>query len=395
MKAQEKSIQHPVHPLSPADSQSDRKKLQTNTFSPIRLGILVLIIGFGGFLIWAAFAPLDEGVPCQGQVTIATKSKVVQHLQGGMVKQVHVQEGQMVKAGDILLSLDNQMVKARYEEVRQHYLGVRAAESRLKAELSGAGAITFHPDLFNDPHTSLTGELMRNQRELFVARRNVDRLLREQIAGLKDLVKEGYAPMNQLRDLEIKLAELKANTGSEMAQVQREVQADAEKSQALAEELSQTEIRAPVSGQVVGLQVQTEGAVIQPGQKLMDIVPLNEALLVEIKVAPHLIDSIYEGLLADVRFSSFAHSPQLVVEGKLESVSRDLLSDPRMNPGQPGASYYLARVAITPDGLKVLGDRQLQPGMPVQAVIKTGERSFLTYLVNPLIKRISASMKEE
>jgi len=366
-----------------------------NTLNPIRLGIIVLVIGFGSFLLWAAFAPLDEGVPCQGAVSIATKSKVVQHLQGGMVKAVHVREGQMVKEGDILISLENQTAKARFEEVHQHYLGMRAAESRLLAEQRGASRVTFHPDVVNDQNRQLVEPLMQSEKHLFSSRQNIVGLLRQQLNGLRELVREGYAPLNQQRDIEIKLAEIRSNMEQELTQVQREVQADEEKSIALADELAKTEIRAPVSGQVVGLQVQTVGAVVQPGQKIMDIVPLNESLLVEVRVLPHLIDRVHSGLIADVRFSSFAKTPQLVVPGEVESVSKDLLTEPRVNPNQPGASYYLALISITPEGIRTLGGRQLQPGMPVQVVIKTGEKSFLSYLVSPLIKRMSAAMKEE
>lgn len=366
-----------------------------NTSSPIRLGIIVLVVGFGGFLLWAGFAPLDEGVPCQGAVSIATKSKVVQHLQGGMVKTVYVREGQMVKAGDTLISLEGQTTKARYEDVHQHYLGMRAAESRLLAEQRGASRITFHPDLLNDPNRQLAESLMKSEKDLFASRRNIVYLLRQQLDGLRTLVREGYAPLNQQRDLEIKLAEIRSNMGNELAQVQREVQADEEKSIALGEELARTEIRAPVSGQVVDLQVQTVGAVVQPGQKIMDIVPLNESLLVEVKVPPHLIDRVHSGLIADVRFASFAKTPQLVVCGKVESVSKDLLTEQRVSPSQPGASYYLALISITPEGIRKLGHRQLQPGMPVQVVIKTGEQSFLSYLFSPLMKRMSSAMTEE
>jgi len=362
---------------------------------PVKIGIWVLIIGFGGFLFWAAFAPLDEGVPSEGVVTIATKAKVIQHLYGGVVKKVHVKEGHFVDVSEVLISLERSNVKARYEEVHQHYLGLRAAESRLIAEQSGASKIVFHDDLLNDPDKSLTEALMVNQKRLFGSQRKLMHLLSRQLAGVKDLVKDGYAPLDQQWELEKQIAEMEARTAQELAQVRLEVDADAEKSIALKEQLDKTEIRSPVAGQVVGLQVQTVGAVIKPGEKIMDIVPLDESLLVEVKVAPHLIDRIYAGLFADVRFTSFSHSPQLVVEGKVESVSKGLLTDPRMNPVQPGASYYLALISITPEGLKVLADRKLQPGMPVQAVIKTGERSFLTYLMNPLIKRVSASMKEE
>jgi protease secretion system membrane fusion protein len=151
------------------------------------------------------------------------------------------------------------------------------------------------------------------------------------------------------------------------------------------------EIRSPAAGHVMGLAVQTVGAVVQPGQKLMDVVPAEQDLLLEAHIAPHLIDKIQVGLLADVRFNTFAHSPQLVVEGKVLSISGDLVTDPQ----NPQLSHFLARLQITPAGKKVLGARQLQPGMPAEIIIKTGERSMLTYLLNPLTKRLAGSMKEE
>jgi protease secretion system membrane fusion protein len=174
-----------------------------------------------------------------------------------------------------------------------------------------------------------------------------------------------------------------------------EVDSNAEKFKAYGDEFDRTEVRSPVDGQVVGLQFQTVGSVVQPGQKILDVVPLNEGLVLEVKVAPHLIDRIRAGQAADVRFSSFANSPQLAVEGTVESISKDLLTEPGLNPSQPGAMYYLARVILTADGLKKLGNRSMQPGMPVQVVIKTGERSLLTYLLHPFTKRIAASLKEE
>ena len=159
---------------------------------------------------------------------------------------------------------------------------------------------------------------------------------------------------------------------------------------AVSDDLARTEIKAPAAGQVVGLAVQTVGAVVQSGQKLMDIVPKDAPLILEAHVAPHLIDRVRSDLPVDVRFSSFAHSPQLVVQGKVVSISADLLTEPQTN-----VSYYLARVQVTPEGIKHLGKRQLQPGMPVEVILKTGERSMLTYLLHPLTKRLAASMTEE
>jgi membrane fusion protein, protease secretion system len=390
-----RDIMGKMKPLSVEQEDGRKGEQYRDTRSTIKLGIWILLVGFGGFLLWAAFAPLDEGVPCQGVVSIATKRKVVENLRGGRVEKVNVREGQMVQQGEVLIMLDSQTARARYDEVHQHYLGMRATADRLQAEMRGAASISFHKDLLHDPDRQLAESNMQNQRSLFFSRVTSLKILNEQLAATASLVKEGYATLNQQHELELKIAEFKSGTASQLAQVQLEVEADGEKTRALAEELADTEVRSPASGQVVGLQVQTVGAVIQPGQKMMDIVPLHEGLLIDTKVAPQLIDSIHKGLPVNVSFSSFAHSPQLVVAGVVESLSKDIVTEPQVNPAMPGASYYLARVSVTPEGVKSLGKREMQPGMPVQVVIKTGERSLLTYLVDPLIKKIRPSMKEE
>ena len=421
-----------------------------------RKALWVLGIGFGGFLLWAALAPLDEGVPTPGMVTIDTKRKAIQHLTGGIVKEVLVREGDAVKEGQVLMRLDEAVSKANYESVRQRYLGLSAMQSRLKAEQTGAARVAFEKDVVEaaaaDPFMA---QQVSNQRQLFDSRRQALQsdlqafqesieglkaqreaaqamlaqrqqqlaLLKEELSNTRELVKDGYAPRNRQMELERMVAEVQANiadlTGStiratraiaettqrslsrqseyrkevdsQMADVAREVQADAEKFVAQKADLQRVEIRSPAAGQVVGLSVQSVGAVVQPGQRLMEIVPEEQALLLETRIAPHLIDKVHAGLSADVRFSTFAHSPQLVVEGKVLSVSGDLLADPQ----NPQAAYFLARLEVTPAGMKTLGNRQLQPGMPAEVVIKTGERSLLKYLLSPLTKRMAGSMKEE
>lgn len=419
-----------------------------------RIGLWALGIGFGGFLLWAALAPLDEGVPSQGHVAIDTKRKSVQHLSGGIIKEVLVGEGDQVKVGQLLIKLDDAAAKANFEAIRQRYLGLRAMQGRLLAEQAGQKAISFHPDLLAAAGDPLIKQQMMNQEQLLqsrkaalqadlqsiqesiqgqqglslayegmmASRRNQFSLLNEELANTRGLVKEGYAPRNRQLELErqisessTSMAELQGNTirarssmaelrqraiarqqeyrkevETQLADVTREVLSDAGKFIALQDDLARTEIRSPAAGQVVALAAQSVGGVIGPGQKVLDVVPANESLLLETRVQPHLIDSIHAGMPVDVRFSSFAHSPQLVVQGKLVSVSGDLLTDP-----QTGAGYYLSRVAVTPEGLKKLGKRQMQPGMPVEVVFRTGERSLLTYLLHPLTKRIAASMNEE
>ncbi len=426
----------------------------SDTGRAARTGLWVLGLGLGGFLLWAAVAPLDEGVPSQGVVAIDTKRKAVQHLSGGIVKQVFVREGDVVQAGQPLISLDDAVAKANYEAVRQRYLGLRAVQGRLLAEQSGAATIVFHSDLQVAAADPLIQQQMKNQEQLIQSRRAALRAdlqgieesiqgqnallqayagmltsrrgqqasLEEELRHTRELVKEGYSPRNRQLELErmvadssLAITELLGNTArtqrtvgemrqralarqqeyrkeveTNLADITREVQSDADKFTALKADLDRTEIRAPATGQVVGLAVQTVGAVVQAGQQLMGIVPPNEPLVLEARIAPHLIDKVRPGLHADVRFSAFAHSPQLVVQGELASVSGDLLTDAQSNQ-----TYYLARVKVTPDGMKTLGERHLQPGMPAEVVIKTGERTMLTYLLGPLLKRVSGSLKEE
>jgi len=184
--------------------------------------------------------------------------------------------------------------------------------------------------------------------------------------------------------------EYRKEVETQLAEVSGLVEANRGRVIATGEELARTEIRSPATGQVVGLVVQSVGAVITPGQKLLDVSPNDEPLVLEVRIEPQLIDKVRAGLPADVRFNSFSKSPQLVVEGTVATVSHDLFIDPHT-----GAGYFLARVSLTPEGMKALGKHQLQPGMPAEVVLKTGERSLLTYLLHPLTKRVAAALKEE
>ena len=444
--------------ISPSSTSADENSdpSASDTGRAARIGLWALGLGFGGFLLWAGLAPLDEGVPSQGTVMIDTKRKTVQHLSGGIIQKVAVHEGQTVKEGDTLIELDSATARSNYESVRQRYLSLRAMQGRLTAEQADKDAITFHPDLLEARSDPLIQIQMQTQSQLLLTRRNSLRatlqgieesiqsqqgllttyegmlsqrrnqlaLIQEELKNTRSLVAEGYAPRNRQLELERQVAEvntsiveLNGNTlraqraiaelrqqaqvrrqeyrkevETDLANVLREVQSDAEKLAAVKNDLERTEIRSPATGQVIGLAVQTIGGVIQPGQKLMDIVPEDAALLLEARIDPHFIDRVHAGLKTDVRFNAFAHTPQLVVEGEVTSLSNDLLTE-QVGSGQ--VSYYLARVKVTPEGIKKLGTHRLQPGMQAEVVIKTGERSMLTYLINPLTKRLAASMKEE
>jgi protease secretion system membrane fusion protein len=456
----------------PTDPAAELAKL-SDTGRVGRIGLWALAIGFGGFILWAAFAPLDQGVPTQGMVAIDTKRKAVQHLQGGVVKQVMVREGDQVKEGDLLVKLGDATVRANWEAARQQYFSLRAAEGRLSADQSGASAITFDPALLEaaaeDPviqrHIAVQQALLRSRRGSLAAtlgalresargqealitgyqdversRQNQMALLQRELSGVRDLVAEGYAPLvrqleleRQVGDLTSALAELRSSqirtrqsileirqreisaeseyrkeVDRELSNIRPEVQASSERYKALTLELERTEIRSPATGQVVGLSTQTVGGVVAPGQKLMDIVPDDDGLVLETKVMPQLIDRIKPGDLADLRFYAFPDTPQLVVEGRIETISADVLNDSQAGAmgsgssqgglagtGVPMGSYYLARVSVTPEGMQQLSGRKLQAGMPVEVVIKTGSRTLLQYLLHPLTKRMAASLKEE
>ena len=449
--------QHNPNSQGAQDVDADDAPLKTDTRGPMRMGFWVLVVGFGGFLLWAGFAPLDQGVPSTATVSVDTKRKPVQTLYGGLVQEVLVHEGEMVEKGQVVARLNSAMANVNFESNKQRYMGFSAMQSRLLAEQKGADAISFEKDVLVSTD-DLIKQQLETQRTLFRARRaslqsevnasmqSIEgqqslikglegqiKSAQEQVAlyshelkAVKELASEGYAPMNRTLELQRQISayegrhlELASNVARSknsigeaeqriaqrkqeyqkevdtlLAQIRMDYQSNFEKYKASADELERTQVKSPVTGQVVGLQIQVVGAVLQPAQKLMDIVPKDEKLLLEAKIMPNYIDKVKEGQIVDVRFSTFANTPQLVCEGRVESISSDTLSDPQMSM-MGGANYYLARVELTAEGIKTLGARPLQPGMQAEVLIKTGERSLLKYLLHPLIKRLAASMKEE
>lgn len=428
---------------APVASASRRPRLVT-----LLVGLTVLAL-----LAWIAFAPLDEGVPAGGQVVVDTRPKPVQHLTGGIVLQVLVKEGDAVKAGQPLVRLDTAATAAVHEAVRQRYYALRAAQGRLEAERDGRGVIAWHRDLkaagaaaaqahmqtqqtlMASRSAALAAELgalsesaqaqqavLRSTETMLQGRQAQQGLIQEELDNTRPLVQAGYAPRNRLLELqrqqaeaETLIAELRGqreraeralaeiaqrrlqrqnefrrDVQQQLSEVLRDVDADAQRLQAAEQEAQRTEIVAPVAGQVLGLAVQAAGSVVQPAQKLMDIVPDGEGLLIEARVQPHLADRIRVAQPVDVRFSAFSHTPQLLLHGEVVSLSADALHDPATQ-----TSYFLARVALAPDAATVLGQRNLVPGLPAEVVFRTGERSLLTYWLHPLIKRMAWSMKEE
>lgn len=417
-------------------------------------GIVLLLLSFGGFGTWAALAPLASAAMAPGVVTVESNRKTIQHLEGGIVREILVKEGDEVTPDQVLLRLDETQARAQLEIVRSQYLAQRALEARLIAERDGKAAIDFPEELVSEGDDPRIAESMEGQRQVFGSRiktlkgemevleQRVDQLM-EQIRGLEGLVaskldqvesyrseikdfkglfEKGLGDKLRLRALERTVAQLEGEHQEHLAaiasaklqigetrlrivQIEHKFQSDvvaelrdvqtqlfdlAERMRALEDTLSRTEVRAPVGGSVVGLQAHTVGGVIGPGGAILDIVPAGEQLLVQAHVNPQDIDKVVPGLEADIRFSAFAARVTPTVSGRVLTVSADRLTD-RVT-GQP---YYLARAEVTKEGLADLKDFTLLPGMPADVFIKTGERTLLQYLVRPLTERVLQSFRED
>ena len=420
----------------------------------VRVGLLVLGIGFGGFVLWAIFAPLDEGVPSQGVVSVESKRKHIDHLTGGIVEKILVREGEKVHEGQDLIVLNEVQAGAALNAVESQWRITAAAEARLKAESQNlkviefpkelvaakgvpevASALRAQADLFHSRRTALAGELaiiresvlglelqLKSLDQLRIGRETQVALFQEQLASFRKLNAEGFVSRNQLLDLERQLAEVQSKQSEDLANIasvnarlaefrmrgaqrefeyRREVETqltDVQRDTAtLAERLiaqrdahMRLVIKAPVPGTVVDLAYHTVGSSIKPNDRILDIVPEGDELIIEAQVLPQYIDRVYAGLPAEVHFDAYmSRVDRPVIRGEVKVVSADALTDPRSN-----ATYYTMRVSVPPAELKKLGNLQLQPGMQSTVMVKTGERSMLVYLARPFFRRFTSAMSE-
>lgn len=417
-----------------------------------RVGFWIVFVTFGLFGTWAAFAPLDSAAYAPGVVTVQTYRKTVQHLEGGIVKDVLAHDGDIVKKGDPIIVLDDAQLKAEYETTYSQLVAAKAMEARLRAERDGKSEIDFGQLL---PANTPRGEEARNSEiQVFNARRGSrlgeiavlqERIgqLNQQIKGtdamistkndlgksysgeigeLDELLQQGFVDKQRLLEQERKLDMLKSEVAdhrssitktrlqinetqlqilqinkdfnSEVTKQLAEVQTKAydlqERTAALNDRLNRVVIRAPDDGMVIGMTVHTVGGVVRAATPLLDIVPSVSELVVEAHVQPVDIDRIAIGKLADIRFSAFNSATTPPIEGVVAQVSADRLTDERT--GQP---YYLARVKVTKEGERKLGERKLVPGMPADVLINTGKRTMLQYILQPARNAIAESMIEQ
>jgi len=434
--------------------EGDNETVDTSVAVPKSIGFLVITIVFGFLIGWSYLAPLESAAYAPGFVTVESYRKTIQHLEGGIVKEIQTKDGELVNKGDILIVIDDTQLKAQLEILDAQYIASLALSARLEAERDGLTKIKFSQYLNERKDDDEVKDVMRIQKQVFNSRKaaregEIEVLkqrieqLREQINGLREqqksnkkqiglyneeivefkaLLKQGYTDKTRMREMERRVAELEgelANNGStigaskikmgetklEILQIENRHQLEVaeqlsqtvtkindleERRLAIQDKLTRTKIVAQDSGMVLGMTVHTIGGVIAPGKPILELVPQGENLIIEAQVSPVDIDRVHTGLISEVRFSAFNSATTPVIDGEVISVSADSLTD--ANTGMP---YYLARIRVTPEGYENLGDLKLLPGMPADTLIKTGERTLFEYLIKPITNAFARSFKED
>lgn len=421
----------------------------------ISFGLWTMGIFFAVFIIWGALAPLSSAAVAPGRVILEGNKKTINHFEGGVVEQVLVREGSTVAKDEVLVIMDATNAEAREELLRGQYVAAQAARARLVAERDGAEKIRFPQELLElrDTDEKVAAQL-DNQERLFASRRDAQNgqegvleqrikqfqeeisglrvqissaneqinLLSEEIETVRMLVEKGLSNKPRLLALERNAASLRGQRGDHQARIARAEQSISETkiqmmnvktefTNQVVEELKQTEVQlstlkeqlraasnvmgrieitSPIDGVITDMEVLTPGSSIAPNQRLMDIIPLNDNLIVETKVSPQDIDVVHMGLEAQVRLTAYKVRNVPPLSGKVVNVSADRFDDPRT-----GQSYFKARIEISAEELASRDNVALLPGMPADALILTGKRSFLTYLFSPITDSFHKAFREE
>jgi HlyD family type I secretion membrane fusion protein len=414
----------------------------TRLRKPVIIGTLAVAVFFGGFLAFSWGVPLHRAAMASGQVVVEGSRRQVQHLEGGIVADILVREGQMVQAGEPVVRLDMTPARAQADNMRAQLLGTEAQMARLAAEAEWRDTVTFPKSLVDRARASDDQDVLDRQARIFRLRRDAllsqmsllqqrTRQIEEEIAGTRGEIASqdrqlqliqrelddvrvlhgrGLERLPRLLALERAMAEIEGqraqNVGriarAEQAMVENEMRASDLRAQSMAEaaqrlrdedlraaelrerlriaedSLGRTTIPAPATGRVVNLRVFTRGGVIPPRESLMEIVPVGERLVVDAQLSPNDIDIAHVGADVDVRFVTLPQRTTPVLQGKLETVAADRQTDQRT-----GAAYYTARVVVSPEQMQRLGMEAL-PGMPVEISVKAGGRTLFDYLTQPL-----------
>ena len=415
----------------------------------IKFGLRVLFVVFVLFGGWMAFAPLTTSAVAVGKVSADTDKKVVQHLQGGNIGKILVKEGDIVKKDQVLIELDIVQSKSEAEAIKKQYMDAIATEARLLASRDDLPTIIFPSELVDqniikdqENIFNTTNKGLKDQKEMSLQRVIQ---LENQISGLKSLnsvrasrivslneelkelehlfaqklvdktkirelkreinslegdiasnkseISKIYEQINEIRTQQIYTErEFKNQVLDQIVKVKNDLSTLTSKLNTLDDIIIKSEIKAPISGIVVGLKAHTEGAVIRPAEDILEIVPENSDLTIIAQVQVNDIDKVTVGLLADIRFSAFNVKQALVIEAEVIHLSADRFVDEKT--GEP---YYEAKLKLTPKGLEQVKEYgfHLIPGMPAEVMIKIGERTPLSYFLKPFTDMVSRGFNEE
>ncbi|ARP68200.1 secretion protein HlyD (plasmid) [Mesorhizobium sp. WSM1497] len=419
---------------------------------PRRLGVVAMalfVLVLGG---WSVFAPLASAALAPGIFSPDGHRKTIQHLEGGIIQTIHVREGDLVKAGTPLITLDDTRAKALNAELQERLLNLLASEARLEAERTGAVDISFPEEVFLK-NSNRMQKIIDGQRQLFVSRRAAHQgrtqildarvrqlqeqntglqemiaaedeqvaLIDEEILGVQTLVDKGLERKPRVLALRRGRAEVTATKAANHAKIaedeqeigetrlqlvtlgeerQEKIGADlAEIRRVMAEikgqlpsredMLVRTVIRAPIDGTVMNLRVNTEAGVVAPGQPLLDIVPDGNHLVVDARVRPTDIERIRPGMSARVVLTAYRQRNLPLIHGKLRSISADAMADEKT-----GQLYFLAKVEVAPEDLAALREVKIVPGMPAEIMLMDGEQSVFAYLLSPILDSARRSLRE-
>ncbi len=421
--------------------------------SLIKKMLYMCLIGFGGFLIWGSFAPLEEGVAAVGQIVVEGDRQVIQHLEGGIIEKIEVRDGARVIKGDTLVILKETAPLASRDLVVQEYAALSASVERMRALQTNQSRLTFaaldgldlgdqerldimnrEEELFQQQRKALTADVqvLRARRsaavktqqaragQIQIARRalasaNDERKVivsmfeqqlarRDQVTSAERLVASLEADIARLaseqqeaeaneRDLQAQInqatARFSEENGTALLEASAALLAAEERLGAAQEVLDRAIIRAPVSGEILNMSVATLGGVVQPGQTMMEIVPSISEVTASVRLNPSDRSSVFEGQTVRTKFSSYRGWQAPRLEGEIINVSADLKTDPATS-----ALYYEARVRISSEEMKRTTGVDITPGMPVDVFIFSGKsRTFLDYLLEPLSESLFKGLR--
>jgi HlyD family type I secretion membrane fusion protein len=429
----------------------------TNFMNPRRMiakGTMIVLIFVVGFLGWASFAPLESAVTAPGVIVVESHRKTIQHLEGGIVKEILVAEGDKVSAGQPLIRLDETQAQTSLSLLQDQADALTGQEARLVAERDGAANIAFPPDLLARRDQPKVAEILRGEQNNFVARRNTltkqidiltqrngenDRqiaglasqqdavekqgtLVEQEASGVEDLYKQGLSTLPRVLALQRQAADLTGQRGqlierkaqTELSSQENNLQMTNLRNQQLSsiatdlreaqskkfdvlsrlnaakDVMSRLDMIAPVSGKVVSLNIHTKGAVIKPGETVMEIVPDEDQLEVETHVRPDDADLIQRGMSAHVSFNAYKQRRLPQLTGTVSTVSADRLVDQRT-----GMAYFNVTVTVDAKTLRDYTDVKLMPGLPVDVAIATGTRTLMDYILAPIMDVVQKGMREK